>query len=140
MTLKPLANFYGLDLAFLEQLVSWGDLDGSALRTVLRERTFELMSEAEAAELTDAPDELRLLALRVARAAGSSVRAGLSTPDLAPSLGQSMQTAVRAVPPNDYDDLTELLDRFGQLDRRRRKVLLALVADLQAGRDRELGI
>jgi len=126
MTLKPLASFYGLDLAFLEQLVSWGDMDGSALRTVLRERTFELISEAEAAALTDAPDELRLLALRAARAAGPSLRAGVSMASLAPGLVEAMRRAVRAVPPTEHDDLTELLERFGQLDRRRRKVLLAL--------------
>lgn len=140
MTLKPLANFYGLDLAFLEQLVSWGEMDGSALRTVLRERTFDLMSEAEAADLTDAPDELRLLALRVARGTGSPVRGDISPAALPPGLVQGMQTALRAVAPSEHDDLTELVDRFGQLDRRRRKVLLALIADLQAGRDRELGI
>ena len=140
MTLKPLANFYGLNEAFLEELVSWGDMDGSALRKVLRERTFGLVSDEEAADLADAPDELRLLALRAARGGVARVQAGMLTDAFAPGLVQSLQRTMRALPPDEHDDLTALMDRFGQLDRRRRRVLMALIADLQAGRDRELGI
>ena len=139
MTLKPLANFYGLDHAFLEQLVMWGDMEGSALRNALRERTFELLTEAEAGDLEDAPDELRLLALRAARGAGSAGRA-ISVDGLTHALAQSVQGAVRTLPADEHDDLIELVDRFGQLDRRRRRMLTALAADLQAGRDREAGL
>lgn len=139
MTLRPLANFYGLDHPFLEQLVLWGDMEGSALRTALRERTFELLTEAEAGDLEDAPDELRLLALRAARGAGSGGRA---TPieGLTQGLLQTMQGVVRTLAADEHDALAELVDRFGQLDRRRRRMLVALAADLQAGRDRELGL
>jgi hypothetical protein len=139
MTLKPLANFYGLDHTFLEQLVLWGDMDGSALRAALRERAFELLTEGEADDLEDAPDELRLLALRAARGAGSGGRA-ISIEGLTPAVIQSVQGAVRTLAADEHDDLIELVHRFGQLDRRRRRMLTALAADLQAGRDRELGL
>lgn len=45
--------------------------EASALRTALREHTFELLSEAEAHAPEDAPDELRLLPMRAARGAAS---------------------------------------------------------------------
>jgi hypothetical protein len=140
MTLRLLATFYGLDGAFLEELASWGEMEGGALRTALRDRTFELVTEAEAAELMDAPDELRLLALRAARSAGSTARRVSSPEGLPRGLVESLQSALRALGPSEQDDLVALLDGFGQLDRRRRRLLTALLADLQAGRDREAGL
>lgn len=140
-TLKPLADFYGLDLPFVEELVSWDDLHGSALRTTLRERTSELMDDAEAAELADAPDELQLLALRAARGRGPRPTAGALDMELAePGLVYALERAVRVLAPDEHDALVMLVEGFGQLDRRRRRVLTELVADLQAGRDRERGI
>jgi transcriptional regulator with XRE-family HTH domain len=140
MTLRPLATLYGLNHGFLEQLVAWGDMEGSALRSALRERTFELIPESEVADLVDAPDELRLLAMRAARAAGPAAGTTVPPAGLAPEFARSVEATLRALPPSEHDSLIELVNLFGALDRRRRLTLISLVTDLQAARNRELGM
>jgi hypothetical protein len=139
-TLRPLASFYGLEQTFIQELASWHALEGSALRSALRERTADLFDETEATELAGAPDELRLLALRAARRPAPRSGAQLGADASRTALVMSLERARRLLPMDEQDGLGRLLDCFGQLDRRRRQTLLGLVTDMRGARERELGL
>jgi transcriptional regulator with XRE-family HTH domain len=140
-TLRPLATFYGLDLRFIEQLNEWGDLEGADLGVAVREQTATLLKETDAEEVAGAPDELRMLALRAARRGGPRRATNTRIEELfAPEAVQSLERLARSLAADEQDDFIKLLDGFSALDRRRRRLLVALVNDLCAARDRDLGI
>jgi len=141
-TLRPIAAFYGLEARFVEQLNAWGDLEGAALGAAVRHRTADLLEGPEAAEeLAGAPDELRMLALRAARGSGgpgttTSIRMDES---FGPQIAHVLERLARSLGADEHNDLIAVLDGFGRLDRRRRRMLVALLQDLGAAREREIG-
>jgi transcriptional regulator with XRE-family HTH domain len=140
-TLRPLATFYGLDPRFIEQLNAWGDLEGAALGAAVRHRTADLPEDLEADELAGAPDDLRMLALRAARGPGPGATTSIRMDEsFGPQIAQVLERLGRSLDADEHDDLVAVLDGFGRLDRRRRRMLVALLQDLRAGREREMGL
>lgn len=140
-TLRPLANFYGLDPRFIEQLNDWGDLEGAGLDAAVRRRTADLLEDSDAEECADAPDELRLLALRAARGRGSGRTTNAHTNEiLGPQVVEPMERLARSLAADEHSDLIELLGGFAALDRRRRRLLVTLLRDLRAARTLETGL
>jgi len=140
-TLRPLASFYGLDPRFIEQLNDWGDLDGAELGAAVRHRTADLLEDSDAEELAAAPDELRMLALRAARGRGPGRTTSTRTDEiLGPQVVQLLERLARSLAADEHSDLIQLLDGFAALDRRRRRLLVALLQDLGAARTLEIGL
>lgn len=140
-TLRPLASFYGLDPRFIEELNEWGDLAGADLGAAVRERTAEMFEDGDAEEVAAAPDELRMLALRAARGR----RSGRTTSTRAEALfglqvAELLETLARSLAADERGGFIELLDGFNTLDRRRRRLLVAVLHELGAARQFEAGM
>lgn len=115
-TLQTLASFYGLDSRFVRALGDWDVLEGPELG----QRLAELRDDDRDPE---EPEELRALALRLARGAGTRVQAG-EVVALAPGLPGAA-------------DVPRLVDAFVRLDRRRQRLALALLDELVSARERD---
>lgn len=140
-TLRPLATFYGLDPRFIEELNDWGDLEGAELGAAVRERTSDLLEDGDAEELAGAPDELRMLALRAARGRGAAATTSHRTAEIfGTQVAQLLERLARSLAADEHADFVRLLDGFNELDRRRRRLLVALLQDLAAARKLEAGL
>jgi transcriptional regulator with XRE-family HTH domain len=140
-TLRPLATFYGLDPRFIEQLNEWGDLEGADLGAAVREQTAEMLEETDAEEVAGAPDELRMLALRAARRGGPGRATNTRIDELfGPEAVQPLERLARSLGADEQHDFIQLLDGFSALDRRRRRLLVALLQDLETARKFQLGL
>jgi transcriptional regulator with XRE-family HTH domain len=140
-TLRQLAAFYGLDPRFIEELNDWGDLEGAELGTAVRERTSDLLEDGDAEELAGAPDELRILALRAARGGQAGTATGTRTAEIfGPQIAQLLERLTRSLAADEHADFIRLLDGFNELDRRRRRLLVAVLQEFEAARKLEIGL
>lgn len=141
-TLGAVATFYGLDPQFIAELADGEEGEEATLRW-LREQ-----AGARAEEFADRPDEARQLALLLSRGAprgsGASdpaetaVMAGFGSgkSHMLALVTSRMQTSLSGSG-DDFAEVGELVEAFLGLDRRRRRLALALLGDLRAARDAE---
>ena len=127
-TLSAVASFYGLDAQFISELAAW---EGSAEATLrwLRERAGQ-----SGDEFAGRSDEAQQLAMQLAR--GTSRRVVVGGFGSGKTQAYLQQVASLAGD-EDEAELSGLVEAFLRLDRRRRRLAMMLVQELQAAREAE---
>jgi hypothetical protein len=137
-TLTTVAAFYGLDAQFVAELADWEDGEDALLAWMREQAGFR------GQEFSGRSDEARQLAMLLARGPG---RGNGEVPALGFGSGKTHAWAavvhrlkgleLRSGHDEETDELVGLLGAFLSLDRRRRRLALALMEELRAAREAE---